>query len=464
MQDHFKIITFYDSIYTDRLQCGRFSNLQCKRLNVPISFNGRFLYTIEKLIYPFILLAILLATVISALYYLVNAYYSCIYVPPEFNNGYRADNVTILIPVYNEDFNRFSNVLKSVSKQGSPFIVVGDGVNGRYKWITEALGGTFVTYPERNGKRYAMRVGVSQVKTEFVMFVDSDVIIPENTVRSLIKNFGERVGGVGPMIKIVDNGTKISKGSEFVERAREVVLRAMSHKGKSIMLDGQCSMYRTSLVKDFICSDEFTGLKLMGKPIMLGDDRQLTSHVLRKGYLTVRDPRVRVEVQPREHWSDYYKQNLRWSRAGWFAFFRDVKNGTASKAGKFYTFELTMTYILPILLIFTALMRYFPIIIQSATFSLFVLVRPDMLYLHTIIFMHHLGLFFRSDRAFLGRMVLSFISLFSTAVFGIAISSTMDYKKKISYYFSGMLALFLVFVAYITGLLTIWKQSKWLTR
>lgn len=416
------------------------------------------------MIYGFILLALLFATLISALYYLVNAYYSYLYVPLEINNGYRADNVTIIVPVYNEDFKRFSEVLKSVSKQGSPFIVVGDGVNGKYKWVTETLGGKFITYPERRGKRYALRAGISEVKTEFIMFVDSDVIIPEGTVLSLLKNFDQKVGGVGPMIRIADNGTRISRGSEFVERAREVVLKAMSYKGKAMMLDGQCAMYRTEVIKDFICSDKFTNRKLFGKTVMLGDDRQLTSHVLREGYKTLRDPRVRVVVQPKEKWAGYYKQNLRWSRAGWFAFFRDIKNGTASKAGSFYTFELAMTYMLPVLLIFTAFVRYFPIIVQSVTFALFLFVRPDEFYIHTMLFMHRFSHFFIADRAVLGRVILSSISLFSTAVFGIAISSTMDYKKKLNYYVSGMFALFLVFITYIAGFLTVWKQSKWLTR
>ena len=63
-----------------------------------------------------------------------------------------------------------------------------------------------------------------------------------------MNGFTDDVGGVGANLRIIEDGRVLSYASEFVERSREVILRAMNHNGHVMILDGGAAIYRTEIV------------------------------------------------------------------------------------------------------------------------------------------------------------------------------------------------------------------------
>ncbi|EQD35111.1 glycosyltransferase, partial [mine drainage metagenome] len=193
-------------------------------------------------------------SVISTAFYIINSYRSVRYKQTESNITSKPSDVTIIVPVYNEETEFFNNVLSAVESQGTKVIVVGDGCSYPYSEIAAKHSFTFLTTLVRGGKRKALSLAMHYVDTPYVMFVDSDTLLPADSVADLLSSFTSEVGGVGANLRIVEDGRALSYAAEFVERSREVILKAMNHNGHVMILDGGAAIYRTELVKPFILS------------------------------------------------------------------------------------------------------------------------------------------------------------------------------------------------------------------
>ncbi len=397
----------------------------------------------------------LIFSVISAGFYLINSIRSVFYKDNTKVSDHKVEEVTIVVPVYNEDSEIFEKVIASLSSQGSPVLVVGDGVEKPYRQIAYKYGCKFIRNKKRGGKRAGMVHAMDYVDTPFVMFVDSDTIVPKDGVAKLLSKFEPDVGGVGANLSVENDGTAVSYSSEFVERSREVVLKAMSVSGSVMLLDGPCAVYRTELVKPFIKSPEFSQLKVFGRRNNqgMGDDRQLTSYIIRSNYRAIKNYDVLVKTQAKQNYKSYVKQQVRWSRTGWYYFFKDLVNGTSRKAGVFYTFELIYLYVLPVVILGLTLAQVYFITSHHVPYHLIMsLLTPK-------------GLEIFIFQAFSATMSVRFLKLismivngFGVTVFGIAISTNM-LKRKLRTFAFGGIALLIMFATFFYGLLTVWKQS-----
>jgi cellulose synthase/poly-beta-1,6-N-acetylglucosamine synthase-like glycosyltransferase len=401
-----------------------------------------------------IIYAILIAsTAVSFAYYVLNSYGSLKYSKEIRNKNVDLSTVTISIPVYNEDPEVFKECIDAVKRQGCKFLVVGDSSLDPYRTIVEERGGAFVYLKEHGGKKKAMQEAMKHVNTEFVVLMDSDTILPENAVSNMLSHFDLNVGGVGANIGIKKTGSSVSYCSEFVERSREVVFRAMSAHGSVMNLDGACSTYRTEIIRPFISSNEFLGVNRKGKTNVLGEDWLLTGHVIRSGYTAVKDYETRVESYPPKDFRKFLKQNIRWSRSGWRRFGKELTNGTAAKAGKFYTFELVYTYMLPIIALAFIIFRGYHFLEINYSY----LVSFNIYGILTPRHFEHVGYFLYS------RIGMEFVDLFGTGIFvlGIVDRIKTDRLKTLMY---GAVAMAIIFATTIYGLATFWKTAKWLSR
>jgi cellulose synthase/poly-beta-1,6-N-acetylglucosamine synthase-like glycosyltransferase len=394
--------------------------------------------------------------VISIIYYLVNSYHSINYRQPTGTNPVYLDRVTALIPVYNEDPEIFARVIAAVKKQGIKFVVVGDSSFDPYRKITDENGGTFIYLPKHGGKRKAVSEGIREITTDFVLLVDSDTIIPAKTVSSMLSKFDPDVGGIGANLSVRRDDNWISYSAEFVERSREVLFRSLSSHGSVMLLDGACVMYRTSLVKPFILSSEYTDHRVFGKKSQLGDDRQLTGFVIRSNYKAIKDFDVAAEVTAPKTVGKLVRQNIRWARSNWVNFFRELFNGTAKKAGKFYTFDLLYTYMLPIIFLGIGFVQVY----------LFFHIDYHFLVRHLTHVPSFTALMSRMTdvkAVFFLRLLLTLVNYVSTAVFTLAIAFRIN-KERLKTLAYGSIAMAVMLTTTIYGLLTIWKQNGWMTR
>jgi cellulose synthase/poly-beta-1,6-N-acetylglucosamine synthase-like glycosyltransferase len=403
-------------------------------------------------------LALLAVTIISFVYYILNSYYSTYYRKGETVEGIDTSRATIIVPVYNEDVEVFRQVIVSIKLQGSPFIVVGDSSLEPYKTITEQNGGRFIYISGRGGKKNALVQGIKEVSTEYAMFVDSDTVIPANTLKSMLSYFAPGIAGVGVNIHIKNNGSYTAYASEFIERLTEMISKSMSRHGNVYVLDGRCALYKTDIIKPFMLSNEFLNKKLFGKKIVLGDDMQLTSYLIKNKYKLIKDYDITVETEPQKGFKKFINQQVRWSRRGWYFFFKNISDGTTKNGGKFYTFEMLYIYLIPIigfiLLLFRTmfLMRFLGHLDYTSTSSM------DAFVIHHLF--HYHPRFVISE---LINAVMYVLGAVGDTIFVAAIVTRIP-KNRIRTLAYGAIGLGVLFFVNLYGLLTFWKQSNWLTR
>ncbi|MEM0139671.1 MAG: glycosyltransferase [Ferroplasma sp.] len=403
---------------------------------------------------------LLVITIISFTYYILNVYYSTYYKKGAQNEGISTENATIIIPVYNEDKETFIKVIKSIKEQGAKFIVVGDSSLEPYKTITEESGGVFIYNAVRGGKKNALATGIRNVETKYVMFVDSDTIILPGTLKSMLTYFTGNVAGVGVNIHVKNDGRIVSYASEFVQRLTEMISKSMSRHGIIYVLDGICVVYDTGIIKPYILSDEFLNKKLLGKKVMLGDDMQLTSYLIKNKYSMIKDYDISVETEPEANFKKYLNQQIRWSRRGWYFFFKNFSNGTAKNGGKFYSFELLYIYLIPII--------GFVLFMFRAAFFMRFLGHIDYLSAQRLSRFAMYAIFhFHSHRGFFYNALITTSSYIIGTLGDLIFIAAMVIKipkNRIRTLAYGGIGLAMLFFVNLYGLATFWKQSKWLSR
>lgn len=361
--------------------------------------------------------------------------------------------VTLLTPVHYQTMEVFRESIASVAAQGCGFVVVGDGCREPYQSVVESLGGKFVHLEERGGKKRAVAAGLADVRTSYVLLVDSDTVLPPNAARDLASRFVPGVGGVGANLTVKDTGHPVAYCGEFVERAREVVLRAMSSRGSVLYLDGACTLYRTDMIRPFVESAEFQDLRVLGRPSPLGDDWQLTDFLLRRGLTTVKAYDVRAVTYPKETFSAFVQQNVRWSRSNWIRLGRFLTGRGPSNRGTFFTFEVLGTYALPLVALATLLVRV-PFLIHTMAEA------PPSLTGAALVLLHGLVGLPRTMAAGLARVSLSVVGAFATGVFlgTVVRGSSRSVLRMVAY---GALGTAILFATTIYGLVTFWKRPRW---
>ena len=409
------------------------------------------------LLYLSIFLGIGILTLTTFIYYVINILGSKKFSKEHTRNDLGPQDVTICIPVYNEDHNIFEECIASVSTQGSKFVVVGDSSLEPYKSIVESHGGIFVHKPLREGQKRAIAKSMEYVESPYVMIMDSDTILAEGAVKSMVSHFVEGVGGVGPNIGVKNTGTPVAYGAEFVERTREIVYRSMSAHGSVMHLDGPCVMYRSDLIKPFITSDKFLDFKVFGKTTQLGEDWLMALHALTSDLRLVKDYTVRIETYPQKTFKKFYKQSLRWSRSEWVRFGMEFKTRNAFKQGGFYTFELVYTYMLPFVAIAAFFMRAIPVL-------LFQIHQPDpdfFDFIRTLTFLgnaHH----FRPMSELYNSLLFG-LNFTGSGIFVLTVAGKIN-RERLKTLGYGAVAMGLLFVTTVYGAFTFWKEPKWGTR
>jgi cellulose synthase/poly-beta-1,6-N-acetylglucosamine synthase-like glycosyltransferase len=392
----------------------------------------------------------------SFIYYFINSYMSLRYKEPLPNSKQLSvKNVTIVVPVYKENVKVFTNCIKAIKKQGANFIVIGDSSNQPYRSITTNNGGKFILNKERGGKRKAISTAMNYVNTKFVLFVDSDTMIPAHALTSMLSKVKDDVGGVGTAISIKLEDNWVSYCSEFFQKAKEMVFKAMSSSGNIFVISGRCCLYRVEAIKPFMQSDQFIENKVFGKKGLIAEDMHITSHILKSGYKAVIDYNVNVVTESQKDIKQVFNQLVRWARGGYLYFFRDITEGTYIQKGALYSFEMFYIYLLPLALVIVGILRLKFIL----SYGVLNIVTSGVTGLSNILFLNAQSL---GSLAYFPMLTL-FLSIVGTSLFVIVLSKTIS-KNKLRTLAAGAVMTVLMFAASIYALLTVWNQGDWLTR
>lgn len=233
---------------------------------------------------------------------------------------------TVLVPAYNEG-EHVAKTLRSLLKSDYPaeklhIFAINDGSkDDTWEWITrcvtEADGRIRGINIEKNGgKKHALAVGVREAPEGVVVTVDSDSLVYPDTLRELVAPLADpRVGAVagnlvaenrrdGVFARMLD--TVLVFGCNFVRGAQ-------SATGCVVCTPGALSAYRRGLLAGLL--DEWLNQTFLGEPANIGEDRAITTLILRENYRVVYQRSAQAETTMPASYPTMCKMLIRWTRS-----------------------------------------------------------------------------------------------------------------------------------------------------
>lgn len=240
-------------------------------------------------------------------------------------NVFYEPSVSIILPCYNEGQESLKNCIVNACRANYPnkeVIVVDDGSLSPRVWqtITEMKKRyDFQAYrfTKNLGKRHAMAFGFRKAKGDIVITMDSDSIIPSGkSIKDLVKPFvNKKIGAVSGcvLVKNVNKSllTRIQDArywlAFYIEKSSQNPYNAVT------CASGPFSAYRKEYVLRFL--DEWENQIFLGQKCTYGDDRGLTTFILKEGYETkfVRDAVSYTDVPATLQ--KFLKQQIRWKKS-----------------------------------------------------------------------------------------------------------------------------------------------------
>lgn len=271
---------------------------------------------------------------IAPVFYLIfQAILVCFYTPVKRDHIDDADlpACTVIVPAYNEG-SAVAETLRSLLKSDYPaekmeIIAINDGsADDTWNWITlvsgEAEGRiTAINLEQNQGKKHALHLGFNQAKNDIVVTIDSDSIVTADTLRNLVLPFEDpKVGGSAGVVRV----RNIHQG--LIPRILDVcfvfscdfIRSAQSAIGAVLCSPGAISAYRRAALLPHL--DGWLHQTFLGKPSTIGEDRALTSILLRNDYRVVLQNNAQVETNVPVDYPQLCRTLIRWTRG-------DVREG-----------------------------------------------------------------------------------------------------------------------------------------
>ncbi len=234
--------------------------------------------------------------------------------------------VGVIVPAFNEG-RQVEATLRCLLESNYPLskleiITVNDGSrDDTWNWMYAAVaesGGRIIAVdlPRNAGKRNALYKGLLVSESEIIVTLDSDTIVPPQTLRQLTAPFtyDKHIGGVAGNIRVSNTKAGIIPrmldvsfvfGFEFLKSAQSRVRSVLCQPG------ALSAFRRTALLPHM---QEWVNESFFGRPAVIGEDRALTNILIREGWGVVfqRDA-VAYSEMPTDYLS-LCKMMIRWTR------------------------------------------------------------------------------------------------------------------------------------------------------
>lgn len=312
----------------------------------------------------------------------------------------------VIIPAYNEGKHVMAS-LNSILEADYPvdkleIIAVDDGsTDDTWEYISQAAEKSngrikAIKQPCNQGKRFAIYAGIMQSKGEIIVTIDSDSIIFGDTLKKLVSPYIEnlKVGCVAGNVRVlnIDEGILPKMLEVSFLFSFEFVRAAQSAFRGVFCAPGALTSFRRSAVKNFL--KEWVEQKFFGAPANIGEDRALTSFILKNGYDVVFQKSAIVYTLVPRTYKGLCKMLIRWERSNVrenFAMIPFVWNRLNFRDFKLISMQLTlfmqiMWSIVPLFAAFwyiycmVATLGYFFLVVSPMVVAFAVL--PAILYWH----------------------------------------------------------------------------------
>lgn len=347
---------------------------------------------------------------------------------PDWNKPF-----TVVVPVKNENKNRFKQVIESIIRSdGKKQILIGsDGStsenNEDYKKIISELEREnqedikFIELSARGKRR--IQCDLHRIaKYDIIVNVDSDVVVWKKTFVRLLAPFQDKKVG------ITNSYVMIPLGKRLIDKyynvlyicANQVGRKSLGRFGIMHSASGELLAYRKIILDDNMYRYENAHF-MWGIPITFGEDRLLTNIALKEGYKT-----VYCEDSPGWTWAQpnlkkLMKQQLRWRRS-WI---RESVRCLSFSWNKPLLFVTTVcNLLLPILFSFIVVTIFARIIIYQDLISLIAL--PVIIIFTTIL--RDLPLLFEERKLIIKLVIFSVYNLFLITPLWIYAIITVDHS------------------------------------
>lgn len=228
--------------------------------------------------------------------------------------------VSALIMSYKDDPDILTKSLESVKSQSVPFdeiFVVMDAKESEKNIGLARQSGLNVLFDTGGNKRSAYAMAFRQSKGEIVAMLSGDTIYPRDMNREALKCFHhQNVGGVGFGQRIIDrNKNLIRRFADIMFSLRyKITYPCLSSRGALLCTTGETAFFRRAPIEKHL--DEFLNERSWGKRCIIGDDRFLTSMVLKEGFKVVYQPMSEpILTDCPNTLTAFARQQVRWYRS-----------------------------------------------------------------------------------------------------------------------------------------------------
>ncbi|MHB8419859.1 MAG: glycosyltransferase [Myxococcales bacterium] len=234
--------------------------------------------------------------------------------------------ITAIVPAYNEG-RMVRNALLSLARADYPagklrIIGVDDGSRDdtwEHMQAAERLHPDriqLVRLPQNRGKRAALHAGFAAATGEVVVTVDSDCIVAPDALRQLVAPLADpRVGAVAG--KVVVHNRKASALTRMLAPQFLVTFdylrAAQSVSGTVLCCPGALAAYRLAALRPLL--PEWLDQRFWGTRVGPGEDRYLTTLLMRDGYQARYQSTATVHTLAPIHYRGICRMLLRWDRS-----------------------------------------------------------------------------------------------------------------------------------------------------
>ncbi|MEM3632208.1 MAG: glycosyltransferase family 2 protein [Conexivisphaerales archaeon] len=214
------------------------------------------------------------------------------------------DLVSVIIPVYKQS----KIVLESLAKLSNDYyqkteiiIVVDEPTQKFLKELDNYRTAKVIINKVRKGKVSALNQGVKSSSGEYILFVDSDVLLPNNIIYNSIEEIGNHDILDYPKVGIVSSNISRLTSIDYLQ-ANMISEIFSKISRKTFAIDGAAFMIKMDALK-----------KLGGFRPMVSEDFDLATRSHKMGLTYKMSLKLKVSVGQPDNFNDWFIQRIRWA-------------------------------------------------------------------------------------------------------------------------------------------------------
>ena len=225
-------------------------------------------------------------------------------------------NVTVIVPVHNEEANVISKIdnIRAIDYPQSKLqiIFVSDGSTDKTNdLITTSADVELISYATRKGKPTALNTAVSEAKADILLFTDVRQEIDSQAVKFLVSTLSKKnIGAVSGELIHRDSVTQTGRNIGLYWRYEKWIRKAESQINSTAGVTGALYVIHRS---DFSPLLEDTLL----------DDFEVPIRILKNGYRVIFDPRAKIYDEAQEDSAAEQKRKIRTLTGNYQSFIRN---------------------------------------------------------------------------------------------------------------------------------------------